>query len=642
MRYFVYCFLYAFPCLCFAQAELSDFTASPDFQHVQISPDGEHLAFTKSEGDVDHLLVVKTEDLTGISNTSFGRNIGISEFRWVNNNRLLISYDHSFFGRLDYKAPTVEIFGIDADGRNLDTLFGFSAHAATIGGTRVRNRETIQAAGIIIDYIPEDPDWVVVQSQGYGEKNSAYRMRVTDGSLRKLADSPIHNGMFSTGLNHEVRFVEGANEANEEVIYLSTDDGDWELIGTSAEGTYFSPLMPSPDGRGMYVTSVSDKGTDRLALWDYDNRSLTELFTSNSGDFSKYYRDFTNNLWALRFEGHFPEYYYPDPTHPLVELHQSLRQQFQGLDVELVDSSLDEEKIVLFVSSPRFPGEYLILDVAEGQFLYRMPMYPEMQTRQLAKVDPIVFNSRDGLEVRGFLTLPPGVPEQNLPMVVMVHGGPHGVYDRWQYNYEAQMLAANGYLVLQVNYRGSGGRENWFEAAGYGEWGMKMQDDVTDGVHWALEEGLADRGRICIYGTSYGGYSALTGAYKEPDLFQCAVGLAGIYDLEMLYERGDIQTVEQGVSYLLEVIGNDAAELRRRSPVYHADQITANVMLVHGRLDERVPIEHAERMREALEGAGNPPVWLVERGDSHGIFGSENRQQVYQAILDFLDDNIGN
>lgn len=256
-------------------------------------------------------------------------------------------------------------------------------------------------------------------------------------------------------------------------------------------------------------------------------------------------------------------------------------------------------------------------------------------------VEPFEFSARDGMKIRGYLTTPQGPSAKQLPMIVLVHGGPHGVYDSFGFDFEAQLFASRGYAVLQVNYRGSGGRGRAFQAAGYGRWGREMQDDITDGVRWAISDGVADPKRICIYGGSYGAYAALTGAFREPDLFRCAVGMAGVYDLPLMFEKGDIQTIERGVNYLKLAIGTDIEELKRRSPVYNADKIRVPVLLLHGKVDERAPYEHAKRMRAALGKVGNSPEWSTEWGEGHGFFDEANRASAYELMLTFFAKHLG-
>jgi dipeptidyl aminopeptidase/acylaminoacyl peptidase len=351
--------------------------------------------------------------------------------------------------------------------------------------------------------------------------------------------------------------------------------------------------------------------------------------------------DPAGRAWGFAYHDHFPRYWYPDPEHPLAQLHEWLRGAFRGHDIRITSQTDDLKLAVAMISSPLMPPSYYVVDVPGRKLLIQLSSRPDLKSEQLAKVEPVEFNARDGTKIRGYLTTPRGAPEKGLPMIVVVHGGPHFVYDTYGFDFEAQLFASRGYAVLQVNYRGSGGRGREFQGAGYGRWGREMQDDITDGVRWAIGDGVADPKRICIYGGSYGAYAALTGVFREPDMFRCAVGLSGVYDLPLMFEKGDIQSVQSGMNYLKTAVGTDMEELRRRSPVYNADKIRVPVLLLHGKLDERTPFEHAKRMREALEKAGNPPEWSTEWGEGHGFFDEKNRAAAYELVLRFFAKNLG-
>ena len=257
-------------------------------------------------------------------------------------------------------------------------------------------------------------------------------------------------------------------------------------------------------------------------------------------------------------------------------------------------------------------------------------------------MEPIKLKSRDGLDLSGYLTRPLGQEQgKNLPLVVYVHGGPFGVRDYWGYDPTVQMLASRGYAVLQVNFRGSGGYGHAFEVAGYRQWGGTMQDDVTDATKWAIEQGIADAKRICIYGGSYGGYAALMGAAREPDLYRCAIGDAGVYDLRLMLTRGDIQDTTYGVNYIKEAIGDDTSLLAARSPITHIDKIKASLMLIVGGQDKRVPPIHGESVRAALGKRGIKHEWLYQRTEAHGFYDEKNIEDMYVRILAFLDASIG-
>ncbi len=257
----------------------------------------------------------------------------------------------------------------------------------------------------------------------------------------------------------------------------------------------------------------------------------------------------------------------------------------------------------------------------------------------MAPVRSFSFKARDGMTLYGYLTIPRNAGK-NLPMVVLPHGGPFFVADQWQFDTEPQMLAAAGYAVLQVNYRGSSGHGLAYERAGKREWGGKMQDDVTDATHWAIDQGIADAQRICIYGASYGGYAALMGVAKEPALYKCAAGYVGVYDLPMMFGKGDIPQAYSGKAYLHDWIGNPS-ELGKLSPARLASQIKVPVFLAAGGQDERAPIAQSEGMEKALRAAGVPVETLYFRTEGHGFYEQAHQQEFYNKLLAFLDRNIG-
>ena len=259
----------------------------------------------------------------------------------------------------------------------------------------------------------------------------------------------------------------------------------------------------------------------------------------------------------------------------------------------------------------------------------------------MAERRPIAFKARDGLDLYGYMTVPKHAPGVKLPMVLLPHGGPHGPYDSWFFDRDAQFLASRGYAVLQVNFRGSGGRGVNFERSGYRQWGAKVQDDLIDGVKWAIGEGEVDGARVCAYGASFGAYSALMLAAREPALFKCAVGYAGIYDLKLLLTSDNAIRSKTTLNFMKKYVGQDQAELNRFSPALLASQITSPVLLVHGEKDKTAPFEHAEAMRAALVKVNRAPEWLVAPTEGHGFYDTRNITMFYEKLGAFLDKHIG-
>jgi dipeptidyl aminopeptidase/acylaminoacyl peptidase len=281
------------------------------------------------------------------------------------------------------------------------------------------------------------------------------------------------------------------------------------------------------------------------------------------------------------------------------------------------------------------PGAYYLFDTQTMKADFLRAARKWINATTMHPKEPFAMKARDGLLMHGYLTKPSG--NGPYPMVVLPHGGPHGIRDEWEFDWEVQLLANRGYAVLQLNYRGSGGYGEAFEKAGYLEWGAKMQDDITDATKWAIDNKHADANRICIYGASYGGYAALMGAVREPTLYKCAIGYAGVYDLELMFSSGDTPRYKSGRDYLELALGKDKESLHARSPVYNADKIQVPVLLIHGKADWRAAYEQATRMKAALEKNKKQYEWMALGSEGHGVYDEESRQEVYARIVTFLD-----
>ena len=320
-------------------------------------------------------------------------------------------------------------------------------------------------------------------------------------------------------------------------------------------------------------------------------------------------------------------------------LYRSLEAAFPGNAIRITSRTSDGKLVLVEVKNDRNPGDFYVFDTVAKKAEHLVSRRDWFDPETMAEVKPFHFKARDGMLLFGYLTMPHGAGK-NLPMVVLPHGGPFGVADGWEFDTEPQLLAAAGYAVLQVNYRGSTGHGRAYQRAGMLQWGGKMQDDVTDATHWAIDQGIADSHRICIYGASYGGYAALMGAAKEPTLYKCAAGYVGVYDLPMMFGKGDIMQSYSGKAYLHDWLG-DPSTLGKVSPVNLAGQIKVPVFLAAGGQDERAPIAHSEKMEKALRAAGVPVETLYFRTEGHGFYVQEHQQQFYTKLLAFLDRNIG-
>jgi dipeptidyl aminopeptidase/acylaminoacyl peptidase len=286
------------------------------------------------------------------------------------------------------------------------------------------------------------------------------------------------------------------------------------------------------------------------------------------------------------------------------------------------------------------PGTYRMYNHKTGTFTLLGQPRPWIKPEQMATQDFFKFKARDGLEIPSYLTLPKG-QKKNLPMVVMVHGGPNVRGEGWGWNPEAQFLASRGYAVLQMEFRGSTGYGYKHESLGYKQWGLTMQDDITDGTKWAIAQGIADPKRICIAGASYGGYATVMGLIKEPELYQCGISWVGVTDISLLYTLTQSDSNDDTERYFLPKkvadLKKDAEQIKATSAVENAAKLKAPLILAYGGSDARVPTEHGERLKTAMKGANPNLEWIVYPEEGHGWVRLKNNVDFWTRVEKFLN-----
>ena len=446
-----------------------------------------------------------------------------------------------------------------------------------------------------------------------------------------------------TDNNSIVRFAAGADADNRVKLYYRSGEGsEWKLVNDEAvSGRVEIPLGFSQDNSIAYLQVEQPKGPDAIVAMNVASGQRTEVLRDDDTDpLQVIYRPGSSvPVGAALMDGK-PRTVFFDKASPEARLYRSLEAAFGG-DVPFITSTTADGKTVLIQTfSDRNPGDFYVFDTVAKKADHVIARRDWFDPAAMAQTRPVSFTARDGLPIHGYLTLPPNSDGKRLPMVVLPHGGPFGVFDTWGFGTEEQLLAAAGYAVLQVNFRGSGNYGRAFQHAGARRWGGAMQDDLTDATRWATQQGIADGSRICIYGASYGGYAALMGVAKEPSLYRCAVGYVGVYDLPTMHTHGDIPESGSGETFLREWLG-ERDTLAALSPNRIADRIKVPVFLAAGGEDERAPIEHSKMMERALIKAGVPVETLYYDTEGHGFYQEKHRHEYYTRLLAFLARHIG-
>jgi dipeptidyl aminopeptidase/acylaminoacyl peptidase len=629
-----------------APVDVASFMKRDQFDAIKLSPNGDYFAASVPVEDRSVLVIIRRADSKPTATFNLGKNKYVYDFAWVNPQLVLLTMAEKI-GALETPLPTGNLYSIGADGKGIDTLVGQDVEAMSTG-THIQGKKQEFVAAKLVDDLPADDDNVLISTTPFN--SDAYsqieKMDVHSGKRKALMRAPVRNAWFLTDHQGVVRFAHGFDMGNVgKLFYRAGDDAQWREINDELANSHDEwPLGFSSDDRIAYLQVEQQQGPDAIVSMDIASGNRTEVFRDDDSDprFPIYDNGMdvvTGTPVGVGLMDGKPRTAFFDPASPDARLYRSLEAAFPGNAVYITSKSTDGKLVLVEVDSDRNPGDFYVFDTVAKKADLLASRRDWFDPESMAEVRPFTFKARDGMTLHGYVTLPHAVDGKQLPMVVFPHGGPIGVAEAWGFNSEPQLLAAAGYAVLQVDFRGSGRHGRAYQQAGAREWGGRMQDDVTDATRWAIIQGIADPERICIYGGSYGAYAALMGVAREPALYKCAAGYVGVYDLPRMLSNGETPT-DSGKAYNRQWVG-EAAQLVDRSPVNLAAQVKVPVFLAAGGQDKIAPIEHSERMEKALRAAGVPVETLYYRTEGHGFYVDEHRQAFYTQLLSFLDRNIG-
>lgn len=652
-RFLIIHFLFAvfFSAACYASEKalipIEDFLNPALIQpgSISLSPDGNHLAVIVPRNNRSDLIIFDRATMKPTSNITPVKNEYISDYWWVSSRRVVATFAVKE-GGLETPSATGELWGVDVDGKNSKYLYGYRGVGS--GASHIAAVEQNYASATILEPIADDKNTILIGitqwSSGEIPFMSLARLNVLNGRMAGASGRlPIrYSSSIVTDHGGSLKFVSGYTaERYSQLFYRATKDVEWVKINDEKEsGRIIEPITYSEDNLQVYAIVSDDKSPDYLVLLNPVTKAEKLIYRPKIADIGALHLTANKkDAYALRTYDGRGGYAFLKSDSPEANLTKEMMQMFPGELVIANSFSNDGRFATLVVTSDVNPGEYYLFDRDKKKLLMLLKARPKIDINKSATVEPIEIRARDGLMLHGWLTIP-NKANAITPLVVLPHGGPYGIVDRWGYDTETQLLASRGYTVLQINFRGSGGYGKAFLDAGFGEWGEKMQLDVTDATKWVIAQGKVDSKKICIYGASYGAYAAMMAVATEPSLFRCAIGYSGVYDLNIMQNRGDTDDTAYGRNYLEAIFPKDKNWMKQHSPVYLAAQIKTPVLLIHGGADRRTPPAHATAMRKALKQAGNEPEWIYKANEGHGFYDEKNSLEAYQAILNFLDKYI--
>nr|WP_279347121.1 alpha/beta fold hydrolase [Govania unica] len=604
------------------------FGAMPSMWGVRLSPDGSKISFLTMDRDELPMLVIY-DFTTGTIKPILSSVPNIADLqwcKWANADRLLCGYTGIVFnGYVLY--GTTRLVAVNSNGSKMKVLM-----------QRQLSENFAQFQDRVVDYLVEDPQHVLIQVP-VNQSTGTARLNIYTGGLEDKTQQMENVRHYISDGRGTPRLYSYFNGEKIYWKYRLAGETKWRLLYSdhigSDQGSY-SPQGFGEDPNKLYVLKSYE---GRQALWVVDLTAHEDAKPTETIVYANPEADVANVQTLGKYDRLVAATYATDSTHneyfdkEIERIVLSVGALYPDQQVMVTDESWDRRFYIILVTSDRNSGIYLRYDRENRQISIINSLYPELKGRTLSPMKAVRFTARDGVKVTGYLTRPQGEKQTGLPLVVLPHGGPYA-RDVWGYDWLPQYLAAKGYAVLQVNYRGSAGYgEDWKGQGGYKAWRQAL-DDITDGVRGSIKAGISDPARICAVGWSYGGYAALMSGVEHAELYRCIVSVAGVTDLDIY--KYEARKYLKGKA-VREFVGNESEVVVQGSPLKRAAQLKAPVLLFHGDRDINVQIKHSIKLDEALTAAAVPHEFIRYKGAEHSLERTSWRVDLLTRLGAFLD-----
>ena len=596
---------------------MEDFFRNPEKSGYRISPNGQMIIYRAPIAGRMNVFVQKLGDTTAVALTH-ETDRSIYDAFWESDDRIIFTKDQG-------GDENTHVLSVKPDGGGLIDHTPF---------------EKVQAS--VIDILEDRPEELLIQNNKRNPQIfDVYLLNTTTGEMTMVAENPGNITGWITDHDGKIRAALTSDGVNTSLLYRDTENDKFRTVITTNFKETLSPVLFTFDNKSLYC--LSNLGRDKTALVEFDPVTAKEIkviYENPDVDISGLdYSKLRKVLTVVYFETDKPQKHFLDAEFEQID--SKIKSQIPNYTFQITRKSKDETKLLAYVTSDRYDGGYFLYDVKSGEFKKLADFKPWLKEENMAEIKPVTYQSRDGQTIQGYLTLPKGYVAKNLPVVINPHGGPWA-RDSWGFNPEVQFLANNGYVVLQMNFRGSTGYGRKFWELSFKQWGQTMQDDISDGVKWLVDQGIADPKRVAIYGGSYGGYATLAGLTLSPELYAAGIDYVGISNI-FTFMNSIPPYWEPYRKMLYEMVGDpktDSLMLAEVSPVFLVDKIKAPLFIAQGANDPRVNKAESEQMVEALKKRGIEVEYIVKDNEGHGFYNQENQFDFYRSMLAFLDKHL--
>ena len=597
---------------------LEDFFKNPEKTAFQISPDGNYISFLQPYKNRMNVFVqsIDGQNITRLSNEV---NYNISVYFWANNNEIVYLKDKG-------KGKSPQLFAVKRDGRNFRNL---------LSEDNVRLKFiNVQSA--------LNGELLIALNKRDSTIFDAYRLNVSSGNLKIAEKNPGNIIQWFSDEQGKLRLALAGDGVNETLLFRKEESSPFKPIIRNNFKSRISPVGFC-SGKSDCIYALSNQNRDKMALVSIDcstGKELKTIFSHDSVDVSEAgYSVANQKLQYAGYETWKRDRFYLDDS--LKTLYEDLEQLLPGTEVYITGQDAAERSFIVRTFTDRTPGSYYLYNRPKKKLVKLSDINPSLRAEDMCRMKPVSFKANDNLVINGYLTLPKGYKASNLPIVVIPHGGP-STRNSWGFNAEVQFLANRGYGVFQINYRGSKGYGKSFWIAGFKKWGSDIQADITAGVRWLIDEGIADKNRIAIYGTGFGGFSALHGLCFEPSLYRCGASQSGFVNL-FTYIKAVPPYYRPMLQMYYEIVGNPEEEIeyfRSVSPVFHTDKIKAPVLIAQNVKDPRVNINETNQFVKELKNRKVDITYLVRENSTESEYNAETQMEFYRQLEIFFDNNL--